>query len=182
MTGKRSRLGTARRDPGVRPGPWTVQLDRPDCFRATDFGGKDNALTIALDADSAALRAPLEIVTPAETPARSAVEIILATLDEAKAEDITAIDITGKTSLADHMVVASGRSHRHVGAIADQVLKDLKENGYGNARVEGLPQCDWVLIDAGDVIVHVFRPEVRSFYNIEKMWSSDPIQPVRPRG
>ncbi len=151
-------------------------------FRGTDFGGKDNALTIALDADSAALRAPLEIVTPAEKPARSAVETILATLDEAKAEDIVDIDVTGKTSLADHMVVASGRSHRHVGAIADQVLKDLKEGGHGNARVEGLPQCDWVLIDAGDVILHVFRPEVRSFYNIEKMWTADPVLPVRPRG
>jgi len=71
------------------------------------------------------------------------------------------------------MVVASGRSHRHVGAIADHLLRDLKEGGFGNARVEGLPQCDWVLIDAGDVIVHVFRPEVRSFYNLEKMWAAD---------
>ena len=77
------------------------------------------------------------------------------------------------------MVVASGRSHRHVGAIADHLLRDLKEGGFGNARVEGLPQCDWVLIDAGDVIVHVFRPEVRSFYNLEKMWSADLSQERR---
>jgi ribosome-associated protein len=80
------------------------------------------------------------------------------------------------------MVVASGRSHRHVGAIADHVLRDLKEAGFGSARVEGLPQCDWVLIDAGDVIVHVFRPEVRSFYNLEKMWSAEAPAAVRRTG
>lgn len=76
--------------------------------------------------------------------------------------------------MADGLVVASGRSHRHVGAIADHLLRSLKENGYGRARVEGLQHCDWVLIDAGDVIVHVFRPEVRAFYNIEKIWSVEP--------
>lgn len=70
------------------------------------------------------------------------------------------------------MIVASGRSHRHVGAIADQVLRNLKAAGFGSAKVEGLPHCDWVLVDAGDVIVHIFRPEVRDFYNIEKMWST----------
>jgi len=72
------------------------------------------------------------------------------------------------------MIVASGRSHRHVGAMADHLLRVLKEAGYGRARVEGLPHCDWVLIDAGDVIVHLFRPEVRAFYNIEKIWSVEP--------
>ncbi len=95
---------------------------------------------------------------------------------------MTAIDITGKTTIGDHMVVASGRSHRHVGAIAEHLLHDLKEGGFGNARVEGLPQCDWVLIDAGDVIVHVFRPEVRSFYNLEKMWAAEPAPKVRLTG
>ncbi len=75
--------------------------------------------------------------------------------------------------MADGLVVASGRSHRHVGAIADHLLRSLKEHGHGRARVEGLPHCDWVLIDAGDVIVHIFRPEVRTFYNIEKIWSVD---------
>jgi len=69
------------------------------------------------------------------------------------------------------MVVTSGRSNRHVGAVADQVLEDLHEAGLTGVRVEGVPLCDWVLIDAGDVIVHVFRPEVRAFYNLEKMWS-----------
>jgi len=100
-------------------------------------------------------------------------KIVLDTLDGSKAEDVVAIDLKGKTSIGDHMVLASGRSQRHVGAVADHLIKKLKDEGYGRARIEGLPQCDWVLIDAGDVIVHVFRPEVRDFYNLEKMWSAD---------
>jgi ribosome-associated protein len=87
-----------------------------------------------------------------------------------KAEDTTSIDLRGKTTIADTMVVTSGRSNRHVGAVADRVLEDLRKAGLRNLRVEGMPHCDWVLIDAGDVIVHVFRPEVRDFYNLEKMW------------
>jgi ribosome-associated protein len=71
------------------------------------------------------------------------------------------------------MVVTSGRSHRHVGAMADQVARALREAGFGKPRIEGLPHCDWVLVDSGDVIVHIFRPEVREFYNIEKMWAAD---------
>jgi len=71
------------------------------------------------------------------------------------------------------MVVASGRSHRHVGAIADHLVKALKETGRAGPRVEGVPHCDWVLVDAGDIIVHIFRPEVRAFYNLEKMWSAN---------
>jgi ribosome-associated protein len=90
-----------------------------------------------------------------------------------KAEDVVEIDLTGKTSIADAMIVASGRSHRHVGAIAERVLEAVKQNGFGPARVEGLPACDWVLIDAGDVLIHIFRPEVRGFYNLEKMWGAD---------
>ena len=81
--------------------------------------------------------------------------------------------MAGKTSLADIMVVASGRSQRHVGAIAEKLIERLKEEGVRDTRVEGMPLCDWVLIDAGDVIVHVFRPEAREFYNLEKMWGSD---------
>jgi ribosome-associated protein len=100
-------------------------------------------------------------------------DVVLDTLDNAKAEDVACIDLKGKTSLGDHMVVASGRSQRHVGAVADHLVKKLKDEGFGRARVEGLPHCDWVLIDAGDVIVHIFRPEVREFYNLEKMWSAD---------
>ena len=95
-------------------------------------------------------------------------------LDDDKAQDIVRIDLKDKSSVADALIVASGRSHRHVGALADHVLRALKEAGYGRCRVEGLPHCDWVLIDAGDVIVHLFRPEVRSFYNIEKIWAVEP--------
>lgn len=97
---------------------------------------------------------------------------ILEILDDAKAEAVVTIGLAGKSSIADNMIVASGRSQRHVSAIADQVEKKLKLAGHGRARVEGTPHCDWVLIDAGDVIVHVFRPEVREFYNLEKMWSA----------
>ncbi|RYE87835.1 MAG: ribosome silencing factor [Hyphomicrobiales bacterium] len=101
------------------------------------------------------------------------IDVVLKSLDDAKAEQTVAIDITGKSSLSDHMVVTSGRSNRHVSAVADQVVKALRENGFGKPRVEGLPHTDWVLVDGGDVIVHIFRPEVREFYNIEKMWAAD---------
>ena len=98
-------------------------------------------------------------------------KLILAKLDEDKAEDVVLIDLKGKSSLADALVVASGRSQRHVAAMADRLVRTLKEAGLGRAAVEGLPHADWVLIDAGDVIVHLFRPEVRAFYQIEKIWS-----------
>jgi len=107
------------------------------------------------------------------TPERPMIDVILNCLDDAKAEGIVAVDIIGKSSLADHMVVASGRSQRHVGAVADQLVNALRDAGHGKPRIEGLPHCDWVLVDAGDVIVHIFRPEVREFYNIEKMWQAD---------
>ncbi len=97
---------------------------------------------------------------------------ILDSLDDAKAEDILAIDLEGKTTIADLMVIATGRSNTHVNAIADRVLRVCKSAGV-TARVEGVPQCDWVLLDAGDIIVHIFRPEVRQFYNLEKMWGVD---------
>jgi len=88
-----------------------------------------------------------------------------------KAEDTTTIDLRGKSTIADVMVVTSGRSNRHVGSVADHVLEDLRKAGLAGVRLEATPLCDWVLIDAGDVIVHVFRPEVRAFYNLEKMWA-----------
>ena len=120
---------------------------------------------------------PENTTTPAApslaTPEHSMIDVILNCLDDAKAEGIVAVDIIGKSSLADHMVVASGRSQRHVGAVADQLVNALREAGHGKPRIEGLPHCDWVLVDAGDVIVHIFRPEVREFYNIEKMWQAD---------
>jgi len=105
--------------------------------------------------------------------------VVLTSLEDAKGEDIAPIDITGKSSLADYMVVATGRSQRHVAAIADRLVDDLKQAGGRNIRVEGLRTGDWVLIDAGDVIVHIFRPEVRAFYNLEKMWRAEhPAAPV----
>jgi ribosome-associated protein len=103
--------------------------------------------------------------------AKETLRLVLARLDDMKAEDTLTIDLTGKTTIGDYMVVTSGRSNRHVGAVADHLLKDLGEAGIPGVRVEGMPHCDWVLIDAGDVIVHVFRPEVRAFYNLEKMWA-----------
>ena len=106
---------------------------------------------------------------------------VLAGLDDAKAEQIVSIDLTGKTSLADMMYVASGRSNVHVGSIAERVMKGCKEAGFAAPRVQGMPHCDWVLIDAGDVIVHIFRPEVRLFYNLEKMWGSDRPAENAPR-
>lgn len=101
-----------------------------------------------------------------------ALDIVLTSLDDSKAEDIVSIDIQGKSSIGDYMVVASGRSHRHVAAVTDHLIKALKEAGFGFPRVEGQSSADWVLIDTGDIIVHVFRPEVREFYNIEKMWQA----------
>ena len=101
-----------------------------------------------------------------------ALDAVLASLEDSKAENVVSIDIQGKSSLGDHMVIASGRSHRHVSAIADHLLKAFKDAGFSGVRVEGLASADWVLIDSGDVIVHVFRPEVREFYNLEKMWQA----------
>jgi len=89
-----------------------------------------------------------------------------------KAQDQVTIDLNGKSSIGDYMVVASGTSQRHVASVADRVVKDLERTGRRGLRVEGLRQADWVLIDAGDVIVHVFRPETRDFYALEKMWTS----------
>ena len=102
---------------------------------------------------------------------RDLANLILDVLDEHSAQDIIEIDIRGKSSISDYMIVASGRSNRHVGALSDYLIKSLKNIGKKNIGIEGLKSCDWVLIDVGDVIVHLFRPEVRAFYNIEKIWS-----------
>jgi ribosome-associated protein len=97
--------------------------------------------------------------------------VILDAMDDAKAEEVLAINVEGRSSMADGMVIASGRANRHVAAIADQLVDKLKAFGQKDVRVEGLETSDWVLVDAGNVIVHIFRPEVRSFYNLEKLWS-----------
>ncbi len=115
-----------------------------------------------------AVAAPVASAAPQWPPL---VMEVLKQLDDSKAEQVVTIDVSRKSTVADVMVVASGRSNRHVNAIADQVVERLEQMGKKNLRVEGMPQCDWVLVDAGDVMVHVFRPEVRSFYNLEKLWS-----------
>lgn len=114
-----------------------------------------------------------EAVSRMRPDAEEILKLVLARLDDMKAEDILTIDLRNKSSIGDYMVVSSGRSQRHVGSVADRVVEDLDKVGIAT-RVEGVPHCDWVLIDAGDVIVHVFRPEVRTFYNLERMWASGP--------
>ena len=111
---------------------------------------------------------------PAPSDADKTLKLILSRLDDMKAEDTVTIDLRGKSAYSDYMVVTTGRVNRHVGAIAENVAKGLKESGITNPHVEGLPNCDWVLIDSGDVIVHVFRPEVREFYNLERLWVQGP--------
>ena len=97
--------------------------------------------------------------------------LVLKSLDDDQAQEIVSIPLEGKSSIADHMVIASGRSTRQVAAMAQKLAERIKHGGFGHARIEGLPAADWVLIDAGDVVVHLFRPEVRAFYNLERMWA-----------
>lgn len=99
--------------------------------------------------------------------------MVKSALEDAKAENVVVIDLAGKTALADLMVIATGRSSVHVGAIADRVARACKADGFPAPRIEGLPHCDWVLLDARDVIVHIFKPDVRQFYNLEKLWGAD---------
>lgn len=110
---------------------------------------------------------------PVELSSEKLNQLIVDTLDQNKAEDIVSINLIGKTSLADYMIIASGGSGRHVSALADYLTKALRENGHDELSVEGLAHADWVLIDCGDIIVHIFRPEVREFYALEKMWTAE---------
>ncbi len=127
-----------------------------------DNSGKAKQLNAQIQTDSG---------NGAEAP-KALLDIVLESLDDSKSEETEHIDISGKSSVADHMIVTSGRSHRHVSAVADRLLRDLKDEGYGTPKVEGMPACDWVLVDAGDIVIHIFRPEVRDFYNLEKMWNA----------
>jgi ribosome-associated protein len=97
--------------------------------------------------------------------------LVMASLDDDQAMDVVSIPLEGKSSIADYMVIGSGRSTRQVAAIAQKLAERIKKAGFGPVRIEGLPAADWVLVDAGDVVIHLFRPEVRSFYNLERMWA-----------
>jgi ribosome-associated protein len=114
----------------------------------------------------------------AQPDADKTLSMILSRLDDMKAEETVTIDLRGKSAFSDYMIVTTGRANRHVGAIAENVAKGLKETGIKSIQIEGLPNCDWVLIDSGDVIVHVFRPEVREFYNLERLWTQSPTVPT----
>jgi ribosome-associated protein len=106
-----------------------------------------------------------------KAPQSALLERILSSLDDDKAENIVTIDLEGRSALCDAAVIASGRSSRHVSSMAEHLARRLKESGYGTRPVNGQGQGDWVLVDAGDVIVHIFRPEVRDYYDLEGMWS-----------
>ncbi len=114
---------------------------------------------------------PNSASTPLQAAAGSLLELVLRSLDDDQAQEVVTIPLEGKSSVADHMVIASGRSTRQVAAMAQKLAERIKQGGFGHVRIEGLPAADWVLIDAGDIVVHLFRPEVRSFYNLERMWA-----------
>ncbi len=164
----------------------TISLSDPPRWepkRLTDLPFHDDPLD-ASDAlrDDYEEPAPAYAAAPAEgelAPAELQA-LVLSKLDDDKAEEVVCIDLQGKSPLADYVVVASGRSQRHVAAMSDHLLRAFKDAGLGSRPVEGLPNADWVLIDAGDVIVHLFRPEVRAFYQIEKIWSVDSPHRAQP--
>jgi ribosome-associated protein len=137
---------------------------------------------IAKKATAAKKAAPAKKTAPkkASAPDSTLLSRILTSLDDDKAEGILTIDLEGRSSLCDTIVIANGRSSRHVASIAEHLARRLKDAGYGTRPVNGISQGDWALIDAGDVIVHVFRPEVRAYYDLEGMWSVDE-KPVRAR-
>lgn len=128
----------------------------------------NQAQTLSATADLASPAQPL--MAKAGKTADALHELVLSQLDDDQAQEVVSIPLQGKSSIADHMVIASGRSTRQVAAMAQKLAERIKQDGFGSARIEGLPAADWVLIDAGDVVVHLFRPEVRSFYNLERMW------------
>lgn len=126
------------------------------------------SLRTAIEKEGVTTPSPAKI--SGEATVSQALETLLASLEDSKAEDIITIDLRGKSALGDYMVIASGRSQRHVGAVADHALQALKAIGVRDIKIEGLEAADWVLVDTGDIIVHLFHPEIREFYNIEKIW------------
>ncbi len=138
-----------------------------------DPRAKRNATLTLTSYAAAALDPRSQAVPDKPSTANSLSQIIVEGLEDAKAEDIVSIELAGQTTLADRMIIASGRSSVHVGAIADRVVRACRAAGFPSPKIEGTPLCDWVLLDARDAIVHIFRPDVRQFYNLEKMWSAD---------
>jgi ribosome-associated protein len=129
-------------------------------------------MTPAQDQPAASAAAPTAITPPLpDAEPGSLLALVLQSLDDDQAQDVVAIPLEGKSAIADYMIIASGRSNRQVAAIAEKLAERIKHAGFGSARIEGLPAADWVLVDAGDIVCHVFRPEVRSFYNLERMWA-----------
>jgi len=153
-----------------------LSLSRPTRTGKTTETGPAAAKTRPEKTATAKAAAAKQAPAPVEPKSPDAFELatmVVQQLDDDKAENILNIPLAGKSPMADAMIVASGRSARHVSALADHVSQKLKEAGASKVRVEGLPNADWVLIDAGDLIVHIFRPEVREFYNLERIWAGD---------
>ena len=122
--------------------------------------------------------ASAKVIALADAKSDPLLKLELEQIDDDQAQEVVTIDLEGKSSIADHMVIASGRSTRQVAAMAQKLAEKVKQEGFGPVKLEGLPAADWVLIDAGDVVVHIFRPEVRSFYNLERMWAFGDAPPV----
>jgi len=182
--GFRHRSGRSGRHGNTRPVAALRFRLRIATFMA-DGTPEDTALSQTQPAASVApaLRpgSPMSGGTRARTPTSDDIlDLVLTSLDDDKAEEIVQIDLRGRSAMADHMVIASGRSSRQVAAISEKLLDRLKETFRLTARVEGKETGDWVLIDTGDVVVHVFRPEVRAFYQLEKMWQATPLGGAAP--
>lgn len=142
------------------------------CTTAARQPSEDNVLSDLLLAAGSKVASPVPMMARTDgVSSELLLERVLASLDDDKAEDVVSIDLRGRSSVADYMVVCSGRSSRQVGAIAEKLTDRLREQFGRKSKIEGKDQGDWVLIDTGDVIVHVFRPEVREFYQLEKMWT-----------
>ena len=164
-----------------------IEIFHMECYseavRRRDVCGvcskEDNVLSLNHDAAGAAETGGAVTAPPTDVTSEDLLARILSSLEDDKAEDIVQIDLRGRSSIGDYMVVCSGRSSRQVAAIAEKLVDRLKQEMGRASRIEGKETGDWVLIDTGDVIVHIFRPEVREFYQIEKMWQPAGAAPAR---
>ena len=163
-------LTRTKKPAGKKP---AAKAKAPKAVKAKKVPAKKSAKAVKKPAPKKPAVAAKKPAAAAKKPAPQSdlLRRILASLDDDKAENVVTIDLEGRTALCDAAVVASGRSSRHVGAMAEHLARRLKESGYGTRPVSGQAQGDWVLVDAGDVIVHLFRPEVRDYYDLEGMWS-----------